>query len=147
MRTLLFLLTIITCTTLHAQEKPRFVLPNWDSINQTILATDYVPFDITTHSGQKLNNNAIKGKVTFFSFWAKSCKPCIQEFDELNELYSNFSNDTNMVFVAITYDKKEDIADVLEKHKVTFVRIPSLEKVFVAFRPSSVRGTFTTIFL
>lgn len=123
MKLLLTIILLIITSTLYAQQQeiePRFQLPNWDSIDKTIIGTEYVPFSITTLSGQTWDNTSVKGKVVFFTFWAKSCAPCIKEFPELNELYAHFSNDTNVVFVAITSDKEEHITDVLEKFKVTF---------------------------
>ena len=138
MKILLFLLAIITCSRLCAQERqpgkvqPPPPLPNFDPVNNERFGTDYVPFSITTLDGKKLDNHSIKGKVTFFTFWFKNCAPCLSEFDELNELHSHFRNDTNVVFAAITFDKKEDITDVLEKYKVTFpvATISSQEEAF-----------------
>lgn len=124
MKPLLTIILLITTTSiLYAQQQesePRFKLPNWDSIDKTIVGTEYVPFSITTLGGQTWDNASVKGKIVFFTFWAKSCVPCLKEFPELNQLYAHFRNDTNVVFVAITSDKEEHIADVLEKYKVTF---------------------------
>lgn len=132
MKMLLFLLTMITCSALYAQDKhpakeQRPPLPNFDPVNNERFGKDYVSFSITTLDGEKIDNTSIKGKVTFFTFWFKNCAPCLAEFDELNELYSHFRNDTNVVFVSITFDKKEEITDVLDKYKVTFpvATIPS----------------------
>lgn len=138
MRMLLFLLAIITCSSLYAQklvpgkEQPRPPLPNFDPVNNERFGTDYVPFSITTLDGKKLDNHSVKGKVSFFTFWFKNCAPCLAEFGELNELYGYFRNDTNIVFVAITFDKKEDITDVLKKYNVTFpvATISSQEEAF-----------------
>lgn len=123
MKPILLLLSIVISSATWAQkqqEQSRYQLPNWDSIDNALLGTEYVPFSITTLSGKKLDNHNTQGKVCFFSFWFKYCQPCIQEFDELNEIYSHFANDTNVVFVAITFDKKEEITDLLEQHKVVF---------------------------
>lgn len=125
MKMLLFLLVMITCSCSHAQEQqPGDVQANplarWDPVNNERFGKDYLPFSITTLEGKQIDNNSIRGKVTFFSFWHRYCAPCLAEFGELNELYSHFRNDTNVVFVAITFDRKEDITDVLEKYEVTF---------------------------
>ncbi len=119
MKILLSLLAVTLYTPLFAQTQG-WTIPNWDSINKSIIGTDYVPFSITTLDGKVINNAYIKGKVTFFSFWFKGCHPCLDEFDELNELYKNINNDTNIVFVAITFDKEEEITDILSKYNVTF---------------------------
>ncbi|HEY9176891.1 MAG TPA: TlpA disulfide reductase family protein [Flavipsychrobacter sp.] len=125
MKMLLFLLTMITWSALYAQDKhpakeQRPPLPNFDPVNNERFGKDYVPFSITTLDGKQIDNNSIRGKVAFFTFWFKRCAACLAEFGELNELYSHFRNDTNVVFVAITFDKKEEITDVLEKYEVAF---------------------------
>lgn len=134
MRVLLFMLAMITCSCSYAQEQQIDTgqsnpLSRWDPVNNERFGKDYVPFSITTLDGKLLDDNSIMGKVTFFTFWFKNCAPCLAEFNELNELYSHFSNDPNVVFVAITFDKKEDITGVLEKYKVSFpvATIPSRE--------------------
>jgi peroxiredoxin len=112
------------------QEKYQSRLPNWDSINNSRLGMDYVPFSITTLDGRKIDNSTTKGKVVFFTFWFKACAPCLKEFAELNELYGKFNNDSNVVFVAITFDKEEDIRDVLSNHDVKFpiAKVPSIKE-------------------
>lgn len=122
---LLLILAMITCSCSYAQEQENDTrqanpLSRWDPVNNERFGKDYVPFSITTLDGKEIDNNSIRGKVTFFTFWFKNCAPCLAEFDELNELYSHFKNDTDVVFMSITFDKKEDIKDVLEKYKVTF---------------------------
>ena len=122
---LLFILAMITCLHSYAQEQQADTgqsnpLSRWDPVNNQRFGKEYVPFSITTLDGKILDNNSTRGKVTFFTFWFKNCAPCLAEFDELNELYSHFKNDTDVVFVSVTFDKKEDITDVLEKYKVTF---------------------------
>lgn len=119
MRALLIFLAITLHTTLFAQTQ-RWTIPNWDSINNSIIGTDYTPFNITTLEGRQISNASTKGKVVYFSFWFKNCHSCLENFDELNELYNNVKHDTNIVFVAITFDKQEEITDVLEKHEVKF---------------------------
>lgn len=137
MRMLLFILAMITCSCSYAQEQQTDTgqsnpLSRWDPVNNERFGKNYVPFSITTLDGKQIDNHSIKGKVTFFTFWFKNCAPCLSEFDELNELYSHFANDTNVVFVAITFDKKEDIKDVLEKYKITFpvATVPSRDEAY-----------------
>lgn len=135
MRVLLFILAMITCSCSYAQEQQADTgqsnpLSRWDPVNNERFGKEYVPFSITTLDGKILDNNSTRGKVTFFTFWFKNCAPCLAEFDELNELYSHFKNDTDVVFVSVTFDKKEDITGVLEKYKVTFpvATVPSRQE-------------------
>lgn len=151
MKMLLCLLAMLTCSYSYAQEQqPGNVhtnpLSKWDPVNNERFGKDYLRFSITTLDGKQIDNNSIMGKVTFFTFWFKNCAPCLAEFDELNELYSHFKNDTDVVFVSVTFDKKEDITDVLEKYKVTFP-VATISSQDEAYRMNYRKGFPSVVFL
>ena len=59
-------------------------------------------------------------RLIVVNFWAVWCKPCVQEFPELNQLYLNLkSRGVSVVGVSIS-PSKEAILNFLEKHKVDF---------------------------
>lgn len=49
--------------------------------------------------GQLVDLGDLKGKVIFLNFWATWCPPCRAEMPGLNELYNQFKNDANVVFI------------------------------------------------
>jgi thiol-disulfide isomerase/thioredoxin len=55
------------------------------------------------------------GKITIINCWFIHCAGCLEEMPKLNELAEKYKNDTNVVFVAVTYDKAADVNAFLKK--------------------------------
>jgi len=61
------------------------------------------------------NNKEFGDKFKVLEFWATWCKPCLEAVPHLNELKSKFNNETNLVFLSITYEAPEKTKKVLDK--------------------------------
>jgi thiol-disulfide isomerase/thioredoxin len=72
-------------------------------------------FNIWDIDGQELNLRKEKGKIIVMNFWFVNCGPCRREIPELNLIVDSFKKDTNVLFIAIALDKKEQILEYLEK--------------------------------
>lgn len=62
------------------------------------------------------NRNAIEigtDKVTFISYWATWCPPCIAELPSISSLYADYGNQVN--FILITNEEPEIVTRFLEK--------------------------------
>lgn len=53
-----------------------------------------------------------KGKITILSFWATWCAPCKREMDAISEVYSDWKDDYNVQFLAVTIDTQRDLPKV-----------------------------------
>ena len=64
------------------------------------------PFNISfrDNNGKTINTVDLKGKVIFVNFWATWCPPCIAEMPSVNELYAQFKNNPNVVFMIVDVD-------------------------------------------
>jgi len=51
----------------------------------------------------------LAGKIVILDVWATWCAPCIRAFPELNSLASEFSSDSDFVFVALSIDYDEAV--------------------------------------
>ena len=51
--------------------------------------------------------------LTIIDFWATWCKPCIQELDNIHEVYATWQKETGVKFVAVSIDDARNIAKVL----------------------------------
>lgn len=60
------------------------------------------------------------GKVLFINFWFANCPPCIGEFNALNNLYSQFKNDTSFKLVSLTFESPEVIQKLRIKYSLLF---------------------------
>lgn len=89
------------------------------------IGSDLIEKSIPNFSLVDLNGNIIssentKGKVVVLNFWFASCKPCIAEVPELNEVYESFKEDSNVVFASITFENREQVNSFLKKHPLKY---------------------------
>ncbi len=74
-------------------------------------------FSLLDEKGAVVSTADLKGKVVFINFWATWCPPCIAEMPSLNDLYSQFRDEENIVFLFINEDEDRGKAvDFLAKN-------------------------------
>lgn len=88
-------------------------------------ALDFIATDL---QGNNYKLSELKGKVVVLNFWFTKCGPCIAEMPQLNELVSNFKNQ-DVVFLAITFNKKEIVNQFLEKHAFQYTILANANDV------------------
>lgn len=80
---------------------------------------DFVDLDGKSH------NKAVKeGKITVLKSWFISCKICVEEFPELNELVDHYKDD-NIQFISLAFNEKEKLKKFLETKPFKYVTIPN----------------------
>ena len=68
-------------------------------------------FEATNIKGEKLNSKLYsKNKFTLIDFWYSHCSPCIAQFDDLKEIYANYSI-KGFEILAVSVDKEKDRKD------------------------------------
>lgn len=80
------------------------------------LAKDFIVTDL---KGNSLKLSELKGKIVVLNFWFIKCKPCVEEIPHLNDLEKLY-NPNEVVFLAITFDKKELVNQFLNTHPFTY---------------------------
>lgn len=82
---------------------------------------EFPKFDLNTLTDGKFDSEQLKGKPTMINFWFTKCVPCIEEMPVLNKIREKYKDDVN--FVAITFEKKEDVQNFLKKHPFDFLHL------------------------
>jgi thiol-disulfide isomerase/thioredoxin len=54
--------------------------------------------------GKVLELSELKGKVVLINFWATWCPPCRAEMPSLNNLYKQFENNADAIFITVDAD-------------------------------------------
>jgi len=93
-------------------------------------------FTMTDLNGHEISSETTKGKVVVLNFWFVSCKPCIAEIPELNEVYKTYKNNSDVVFASITFDKKEKVDVFLEKHPLQYPVVSDAKEICTLFKTS-----------
>jgi peroxiredoxin len=81
------------------------VQPNYAGVNR--LAPD---FELPTTSGGTARLSSYRGKVVILNFWTKTCRPCLDEMDELAELAVLLRAHRDIELVTVSTD--ETVEDV-----------------------------------
>lgn len=76
--------------------------PAIDEKNDNYLTAPDAAFTNTT--GAAITIASLKGKVVFLNFWATWCPPCLAEMPSINELYKQFSDNKDVVFIVADAD-------------------------------------------
>jgi len=93
---------------------------NRDKIYE-LIGIDLPFFELKSITDSLLTKNDIIGKPSLINFWFTDCPPCVKEIPELNRLKEKYSDKIN--FIAITFDNKKDVLDLLEKTDFNFIQI------------------------
>ncbi len=73
---------------------------------------------ITDMDGNILDFNSLKGKVIVVNFWATWCPPCIAEMPAFQNLYNDYKNKVEFIFLA--NDDELKVRKFIDDKKYTF---------------------------
>ena len=90
------------------------------------LNKEFPKFDLKTLTGKSFKSKQLIGKPTMINLWYTTCKPCIEEMPVLNKIKEKYKNDFN--FIAVTYEKKEDVENFLKKHPFNFKHLVNAQE-------------------
>jgi thiol-disulfide isomerase/thioredoxin len=75
------------------------------AVNQNAALTRaYIPIVFRDADGQIVDLSTQKDKVIFINFWATWCPPCIAEMPAIQELYNQFKDNKNVLFIMADMD-------------------------------------------
>lgn len=83
-------------------------------------------FELIDLNGEKISSDQLKGKKLHINIWSTSCKPCIEEFPELNELKKNLENQ-GYVFIGIAPESNKKVSKLLAKRPLEYKIIPNAQ--------------------
>lgn len=81
-------------------------------------------FRVTDIHGKSYTRASLAGKTIVLNFWFTQCSGCIQEMPGLNALVKKYSDNANIVFLAITYDNKAKVQAFLGKKAFAYNMVP-----------------------
>lgn len=92
------------------------------------------PFKITDIYGNKLDAKAWAGKTVVLNFWFTTCPPCQAEIPELNKIAGKYSDNPNVLFIAICLDQNFIIANFIRKKPFGYVLVPDGQRYADMFK-------------
>ncbi|WP_258103110.1 TlpA disulfide reductase family protein [Marinoscillum sp. MHG1-6] len=87
-------------------------------------AGEYFPFqEMVDLEGNTISPDMLEGKVVVLNFWFTSCRPCVMEMPELNEVVENYS-DKEVIFLAFANDIGPVVTKFIERRPFDYTLIP-----------------------
>lgn len=85
-------------------------------------------FNLVDLDGNSVSSKDLEGKLVHINFWSVTCKPCIEEFPELNELKEKYKD--KVVFLAIAPESEKKVNRVLNRHDLAYQTIAGAREYF-----------------
>ena len=73
-----------------------------DSSSSTVSQSSALDFTVKDADDNDVNLADYQGKKVYINFWATWCGPCIREIPELEEVYQEYKDKDDFVFLSIT---------------------------------------------
>lgn len=82
----------------------------------------FPPLKLITLNGDSISIKDFIGKYIVINWWATGCGPCIAEIPGLNSLVDKYKNNSNVIFIAIAFDKKEALETFLKLKEFKYLQ-------------------------
>ncbi|MBU2922207.1 TlpA family protein disulfide reductase [Winogradskyella psychrotolerans] len=90
--------------------------------------------------GNKHTLESLKGKIVVLNFWFIQCKPCVEEFPDLNKLKKKFKG-KSVEFFAVTWNDKNSLINFLNTTTLDFTVVPDsklIKKFKIPYYPYNI---------
>jgi peroxiredoxin len=87
--------------------------------------SDTVTYDLNYFKGRK---------VVVLNFWFSTCRPCIDEIEDLNRIKERYKNRADIVFIAPTFDFPEVVDTFLTKHPFNYAILPEAYEAIRSYK-------------
>jgi thiol-disulfide isomerase/thioredoxin len=75
-------------------------------------------------NGRVYTSLSSRGKIIWVKCWFINCVACVKEFPELNKIVDAHKSDSNMLFISLALDSKEQLQVFLKQRPFKFEVIP-----------------------
>ncbi|WP_051280710.1 TlpA family protein disulfide reductase [Anaerovorax odorimutans] len=92
-------------------KKGIFIFP-YSAVGEVSFEGNMTAFNADTLSGKKATQDILKDyDVTMVNVWATFCSPCIEEMPELQKVYKNLPDNSNMITICIDGETEKEMAE------------------------------------
>ena len=123
-------------------EPPELKVPDPKDMDVTLVDFDVNLLQFEDLKGSQFSLRDFRGKTLFINYWATWCNPCLAEMPSMVELYNQYKDNQDIVFLYLSKENKNTIIDYLPKDE-TLSQLP-LYKIISDDELFSTRGIPTT---
>ena len=90
-------------------EAPKLEAPSAEDMKVTTIDFDSNMLQFSDLENNILTIQNFKGKNLFINYWATWCNPCLAEMRYMAELYENYKDEEDIIFLYLSREKLETI--------------------------------------
>ena len=96
-------------------EKPELSVPNPEEMEVTTIDFESNMLLFKDLEGNEFSLRNFENKVLFINYWATWCNPCLAEMPSMAELYNQYKENNNIVFLYLSKEDADTIIDYIPK--------------------------------
>tara|TARA_B100000470_G_C19782820_1_gene388444 strand:- start:947 stop:1564 length:618 start_codon:yes stop_codon:yes gene_type:complete len=123
-------------------EAPELKAPIAEEMSTTLIDFDANLLQFEDLEGAQFSLRDFRDKTLFINYWATWCNPCLAEMPSMVELYNQYKDDKNIVFLYLSKEDRSTIIDYIPKDEA-LAQLP-LYKIITDDELFSTRGIPTT---
>ena len=126
-------------------EAPELKAPTLEEMGTTLVDFDANLLQFEDLEGSQFSLRDFRGKILFINYWATWCNPCLAEMPSMVELYNQYKDNKDIVFLYLSKEDKNTIIDYIPKDEA-LAQLP-LYKIISDDELFSTRGIPTTFII
>lgn len=87
--------------------------------------------NFTDLSGNIYNKSTTHKKIIVLKCWFIHCVACVKEFPELNKLVDDYKQNSDVLFISLAMDSKQDLISFLNKRQFKYAVVPEKKKYMI----------------
>lgn len=96
-------------------EKPELSVPDPEEMEVTTIDFESNMLLFQDLEGNEFSLRNFENKVLFINYWATWCNPCLAEMPSMAELYNQYKENDNIVFLYLSKEDADTIIDYIPK--------------------------------
>ena len=96
-------------------EKPELSVPDPEELEVTTIDFESNMLLFQDLEGNEFSLRNFENKVLFINYWATWCNPCLAEMPSMAELYNQYKENNNIVFLYLSKEDADTIIDYIPK--------------------------------
>jgi len=100
----------------ETMEKPELSIPDPEEMEVTTIDFESNMLLFKDLEGNEFSLRNFENKVLFINYWATWCNPCLAEMPSMAELYNQYKENNNIVFLYLSKEDADTIIDYIPKN-------------------------------
>lgn len=97
-------------------------------LNYKMEGKELPKFNLTDLNGNIYNKTTTHKKIIVLKCWFINCVACVKEFPELNKLVDEYKQNSDVLFISLAMDSRQDLISFLNKRQFKYAVVAEMKK-------------------